>query len=91
MKSQVYYLRTFKMNFKAHIVNKLLHKMLKNILIRRRESNTYLAIVSRHHQLMKATVRAETYNISFFFHPNPRTRMMSTDNSQVGVTLFPSS
>jgi hypothetical protein len=35
--------------------------MIKNILIRRKESDIYL------HQLMKATVLAESYNISSFF------------------------
>ena len=42
------------------------------------------------HQLMKAAVRADSYNISSFFHRNPQTPMISTDSSQVGVALFPS-
>ena len=84
--------------------------MIKNIL-RRRESDTYLPIVSRPPppllpvsalaapfntgvslplQLMKATVRAESYNISSFFIVIHKTPTMSTDNSQVGVALSPS-
>ena len=59
--------------------------MIKNMLTRRKESDTYLATVSRHCwsrqimmkidkllkslslQLMKATVLAESYNISSIF------------------------
>ena len=38
-------------------------------------------------QLMKATVLAESYNISFSIVTSPA---MSTDIDQVGVALFPS-
>ena len=75
--------------------------MIKNILTRRKESDTYLATVGRHRwsrqiaitfplQLMKATVLAENYPHFMYFHRDLPTPAMSTDSSQVGVTLFPS-
>jgi hypothetical protein len=45
-------------------------KKVKNTLTRRKESDTYLTTVSRHHwspQMMKATVLAESYYISSIF------------------------
>ena len=93
----------------------LLPLLIKNVLTRRKESNTYLTTVSRHrwslqiaikwikcvafsrhcgfHQLkrklMKAAVPAESYTL-YPLYRDLRTPAMSTDSSQVGVTLFSS-
>ena len=85
--------------------------MIKNILIRRKESDTYLATVSRHRWSSWITMKKDEPSSTeeegssssadeghsagwklqyfIFFHYNPRTTMMSTDSSQVGVALFP--
>ena len=76
------------------------------MLTRRKESNTYLSTVGRHHcspqiamkvdkmclplQLMKATALAESYPHFIYYHRNLPTPAMSTDSSQVGIALFPS-
>ena len=60
--------------------------MIKKILKRRKESDTYLATVSR---LMMATVLAESYYILSTFIALYRLQR-STDSSQVGDALFPS-
>ena len=79
--------------------------MIKNILIRRKESDTYLATVSRHRWSSWITMKNDeifhhnpqhrwsswiTMKNDEIFHHNPRTPTMSTDSSQVGVALFPS-
>ena len=71
----------------------LLYTMIKNMLKRRKESDTYLTTFCRHCcplQLMKATVLAESSNRFLFFHCHLCTPVMSTESSQIGVALFPS-
>ena len=68
--------------------------MIKSILKRREESDTYLTHVCTHCwsrllQLMKATALAESSSY-IHFHRDLSAPVMSTDMSQVGVTLFPS-
>ena len=70
------------------------------MLQRRKESNIYLATVIRHRwsgqitmkidklELMKATVLAESSNLSIFIVIS--LLQWSTDSSQVDVALFPS-
>ena len=56
--------------------------MIKNILMRRKENDTYLADEGR----------SAGWKLQYFiiFHHDPRTPTMSTDSSQIGVALFPS-
>ena len=70
--------------------------MIKIMLKRRKEGDTYLAADRRHHrstqfplQLMKAAVPAESYTL-IHFHSDLRTPAMSFVSSQVGVALVPS-
>ena len=63
--------------------------MIKKILKRSKERDTYLTHVYRALQLMKATVLAESSSF-FHFHRELSASAMSTDMSQVGVALFPS-
>ena len=76
--------------------------MIKNMLPRRKESDTYLANVSTDHWSQQIAMKVEKM-CSFqptlwpssaeeedYFHRDLRTPAMPTDSSQVGVTLFPS-
>ena len=72
------------------------------MLTRGKESETYLATVSRHRWspqiAMKVdkvcsfqpALRPSSAEEEIHFHRNLRTPAMSTDSSQVGVALFPS-
>ena len=63
------------------------------MLTRRKESNTYLATVSRHRWSLQIAMKVDKM---CSFQPALRpssavwTPAMSTDSSQVGVALFPS-
>ena len=77
----------------------------KNILIRRKESDTYLATVRRHCWSLQVAMKeykicsfqpalwpssAEESLPFIYLHSDLSTPAMSTDSSQVGVPLFPS-
>ena len=57
------------------------------MLKRRKESDTYLATGSRHHQSLKIAMKV--VNV-WSFHRDLWTPAMSTVSSQEGVALFPS-
>jgi hypothetical protein len=57
------------------------------MLKRRKESDTYLATDSRHHQSPQIAMKVDKV---CSFHRDLWTPAMSTVSSQVGVALFPS-
>ena len=61
--------------------------MIKIMLKRRKERDTYLAADRRHRQTMQIAMKVDKV---CSFHRYLRTPAMSTVSSQVGVTLFPS-
>ena len=61
--------------------------LIKNMLTRRKESETYLATVSRHCWSPQISMKVDKV---CSFYRDLRTPAMSTDSSQVDVTLFPS-
>ena len=61
-------------------------KMIKHMLTRRKESDSYLATVSRHRCSRQITMRVDKM---YSFQP-ALTPAMSSDSSQVGFALFPS-
>ena len=60
--------------------------MIKNILIRRKESDTCLATVSRHRWGLQVTMKVDKM---CSFHRDLQTPVMSIDSSQVDVALVP--
>ena len=72
--------------------------MIKNMLTRRKESDTFLATVGRHRWSRQITMKIvdESHSAGWklqqfiYFHHDPSTPAMSTDSSQVGVAFFPS-
>ena len=72
--------------------------ILKNMLTRRKESDTYLATVSRHCWSRQITMKIadESHSAGWklqqfiYYHRDLPTPAMSTDSSQVGVVHFPS-
>ena len=67
------------------------------MLIRRKESDTYLVTVSRHHWSPQIAMKVDkmcsfqpALQPSSAEEEDLRTPAMSTDSSQVGVALFPS-
>jgi hypothetical protein len=64
--------------------------MIKSILKRREESNTYLTHVSRHRQSRQIAMKTDESSSFIHFNCDLSTLGMSTAMSQVGVALFPS-
>ena len=67
--------------------------MIKNMLKRTKESDTYMATDSRYRQSSQITMKVDkvcSFQPALQFHRDLQTPAMSTVSSQVGVALFPS-